>query len=341
MANFRKDYGGIQRQAMKQWLLYGIILMLSLYIALDLSIHHGNPPLFPYCTCNCRTAIANLAQETLKPDLCATRDGHYQLTSDSASKEKDPWKQMKWVGEAAQCRVKSQLIEKLDDENNFRRGFALKFTSDVEDKTHILPWILGSRMDLNARGRRVYLDLGANRFASSVKWFLRMYPCDFTEIHAFEVNPKQWRPPKTGFDEGLNLLKGPRSNPIRVNSTPSVPKWMMERVRVYYRLVSDRDDPDSNSIDITRFIKEELKLTAMDTVVIKMDIEGAEWAILRKWMDDPEMPHIVDELFVEVHYGHPTMGIYGWENFAPITRDDASRLISDLRWHGFYAHFWP
>ena len=40
---------------------------------------------------------------------------------------------------------------------------------------------------LPRRGRRVYLDLGANKFATSVTWFNRMYPLDFTEIHAFEV----------------------------------------------------------------------------------------------------------------------------------------------------------
>ncbi len=49
------------------------------------------------------------------------------------------------------------------------RGCALKFTADVEDKTHFLPWLLGSKVNLNARERRVYLDLGANAFETSIQ----------------------------------------------------------------------------------------------------------------------------------------------------------------------------
>ena len=34
-------------------------------------------------------------------------------------------------------------------------------------------------------------------------------------------------------------------------------------------------------LNIVRWMKEELKLTPNDTVVVKMDIEGAEWQVLR------------------------------------------------------------
>lgn len=100
----------------------------------------------------------------------------------AAGKEHDPWMQMKWVGKPAKCRVKGHVIEALDDVNNFRRGYSLKYIWDVEDKTHILPWLLGSRQDLNSRKRRVLLDLGGNMFNTSIQWFMRMYPCDFTEV---------------------------------------------------------------------------------------------------------------------------------------------------------------
>ena len=64
--------------------------------------------------------------------------------------------------------------------------------------------------------------------------------------------------------------------------------------------VSDGDDKASNSVNITKFMKEKLRLKATDTVVVKMDIEGSEWPILRRWLIDPEMALIVDELFVEI-----------------------------------------
>ncbi|GLJ54254.1 hypothetical protein SUGI_1163910 [Cryptomeria japonica] len=111
----------------------------------------------------------------------------------------------------------------------------------------------------------------------------------------------------------------------------------MRRVKVHYRRVSHMDDPSTNSINITRFIKEELRLTPAEAVVVKMDIEGTEWPILRHWINDPQMPLIIDELFVEVHYASPSPSLVG----SDFTRDDALTLLADLRLHGFYAHFWP
>lgn len=280
-------------------------------------------------------------------EICSRREGYTESSNISELRYKsrikegeNPWHQMKWVGEAAPCRVKGHLIEKLDDLRNFRRGYALRFTPDVEDRTHVLPWMLASKIDLNQRERRVYLDLGANRFNSSLTWFLRMYPCDFTEIHAFEFSPHWLQKPSQGFDEQANLRDGSPWS-FMTKATPEVPQWMLERINIHYNLVGDEDDKAKKSINITRFIKEELQLKATDTVVVKMDIEGSEWPVLKRWNDDPEMPNIIDELFVEVHYNHPSMHVYGWHNFGQITRQNAKDILGDLRWHGFFVHFWP
>jgi hypothetical protein len=67
--------------------------------------------------------------------------------------------------------------------NNFRRGFALKFVGDLEDKTMILSWLYESKINLNKQARHVYMDLEASAFHTSIQWFLRMYPCNFIEVH--------------------------------------------------------------------------------------------------------------------------------------------------------------
>lgn len=56
-------------------------------------------------------------------------------------------------------------------------------------------------------------------------------------------------------------------------------------------------------------------------------------------MADPEMPHIVDELFVEVHYRHPSMFRFGWKRGPP--RDNALWLFRKMRSKGFFVHPWP
>ena len=71
--------------------------------------------------------------------------------------------------------------------------------------------------------------------------------------------------------------------------------------------MSNRDDKASNSVNIKEFWKEELGLKATNRVVVKMDIEGNKWPILRPWLRDPEMALIVDELFVEIQVQNPSL----------------------------------
>jgi hypothetical protein len=129
---------------------------------------------------------------------------------------------MKWIAKPARCRVEGELIENLDEHYNFRRGYALKFTADVEDETHLLPWLLGSKVNLNARARRMYLDLGANAFETSIQWFMRWYPWDFTEVHAFEIDPQVLKLPKWSSRKTTMWKYGVRVRSSR-NKLPEFP----------------------------------------------------------------------------------------------------------------------
>ncbi|KAG0559066.1 hypothetical protein KC19_10G076400 [Ceratodon purpureus] len=321
---------------------YFVIVCLLSYIILDFVLHHSGTSQCADLVFDAAKAKAERAErrsdaiDAMKEDLiCGSVIGH--LNSGPKLPVAKAWNQMKWIGAPARCKVKGHLIESLDEMNNFRRGFALKFVGDVEDKTMILPWLYGSKVDLNKRARRVYLDLGANDFHTSVQWFSRMYPCDFTEVHAFEVTPGLFRIPKPGFNEDTNWSpENPHS--IRVKQQPQVPDWMVDRIKLYNTYVSDADG--DNAINITKFIKQELKLTADDAVVVKMDIEGAEWPILQRWLLDPEMAEIIDELFVEIHYRHNTMLDFHWGQFSH-SREEATRLIASLRAKGYFIHAWP
>jgi len=331
---------------LKTWpLRHALLFILSTYVAVDLMGKHRDDPNVTHISSQ-QWEGEETEEWPGQAEICSRREGYletgdvHELRYKSRMKEgENPWHQMKWVGEVAPCRVKGHLIDKLDDWRNFRRGFALRFTPNVEDKTHLLPWILASKIDLNQRERRVLLDLGASYFNTSVTWFMRMYPCDFTEIHAFESNAQLLQKPSRGFDEEANSIDGdPWSYMTKV--TPEAPQWMLDRINIYHKMVGDEDDIGNNAINITRFIKEELQLKPTDTVVVKMDIEGSEWPVLRRWINDPDMPKIIDELFVEVHYNHPSMAMWDWGNFGDITKQNAKEMLGDLRWHGFFAHFW-
>ncbi|CAI7756012.1 unnamed protein product [Closterium sp. NIES-54] len=256
----------------------------------------------------------------------------------------DPWGFTKWTPRVSPCLVAGLPIEELDAHLNFRRGWTLGFTEDVEDKTQVLPLMRGA-MDptMHARERRVFLDLGAKEFNTSVTWFLQMYPLDFTEIHAVEARPDVFQTPSPTTPKvlanglGLNSRLRPRRG-----GPADFPKWLLQRVHPYNFYVSSKDNQERNMVNVTRWFLEDLKLKEEDSVVVKMDIEGHEWAILQHWLSNPRMAAIVDELFVEVHYHHPTMTEFTWT--APKfnhTRQDTTRLLTDLRKAGFYVHPWP
>ena len=92
------------------------------------------------------------------------------------------------------------------------------------------------------------------------------------------------------------------------------------------------------SIDVAGWIA--TSFTRQDWIVLKMDIEGAEFTVI---------PHIIstgatgliDEIFVEVHV--PSVD-GGSDNRRPLvkgrTREDAKQLVGALRKAGVYAHQW-
>lgn len=63
-------------------------------------------------------------------------------------------------------------------------------------------------------------------------------------------------------------------------------------------------------------------------------------AVLDDWLRRLEMAQIVDELFVEIHYRHPSMLDYGWGQFTH-TWEEAAQLMAELRAKGFFVHAWP
>lgn len=252
----------------------------------------------------------------------------------------DPWDGLKMMPRVSPCLVNGLAIEELDPETNFRRGFALGFTEDVEDKVYLLPYLRATRdPSLHTRKRRVFIDLGAATWGTSTLWFNQMYPLDFTEIHSFERNPG-FVVPAPAAGTGLTPLNTQSRRRPGGAGPPPVPAFQLARVTPYQKFVSIADDAAAGTIDVNRFIKTELSLTKDDAVIIKMDIEGVEWDILPMWLKDPEMAGIVDELFVEVHYNDPTMAGFGWGGF-PHTRDETAKLLNDLRAAGYYVHAWP
>ena len=206
------------------------------------------------------------------------------------------------------------IIDPLNKTLHFRNKDFFLGKVDAEDKSHLLLFLLGKHVDFKKFQRRVLLDLGAKTFQSSVQWFLTYYPGRFTEIHAFEMMKGVFKIPRHPA-----LLKGAKCT-------------------LYEKKIDVVTT--EQTIDIVDFMVNQLKLQPKDMVVLKMDIEGDEWKIL-KHMEKHNVFPLVDEMMVEVHYQHPRMKIFGWDKHNH-TLDDADRLFKHLRQDlGVFVHPWP
>lgn len=87
---------------------------------------------------------------------------------------------------------------------------------------------------------------------------------------------------------------------------------MIDCMKLYNVFVLDGDDFSINVFNIMWFMMEILDFKVVDMVVVKMDIEGSEWFILKWWMVNFEILWIVDELFVEIYYSYESMDVFGW-----------------------------
>lgn len=238
-------------------------------------------------------------------------------------------------------------IEPLLPKLHFRPRFFSGYTGNVENKEHIQ--LLGRQVDVSSAARRVLVDFGCRDWASSVEWFLLHYPVQFDEIHAFEENPDaNWR---IGEQRPTADLLAQRMVAMRrwhadmtVKVSDLVPEAMRMVNSVAFHnarvgIVDDVTSGPTHHVDAARFLRDELRITADDFVVVKIDIEGAEWTVIPRLREAGLLP-LIDELMVEAHYKHNEMR--GWDRFESHSLDDALAMLVQLRDEdGVFAHAWP
>lgn len=175
--------------------------------------------------------------------------------------------------------------------------------------------------------KRIYLDLGANAFQSSILWAITRYPVPFDEIHAWEMVPRL-------FPRIPNQSTHAKRYPVR--PLPSL-------IMTYNAAADSRNEGCENSrapnkklalgshcadlracarlrelisrwgscarVNISQYIRHVAR--EADFVVVKMDVEGFEYKILDELADSGSW-RLIDEIMVEFHFQTKTPGISGW-----------------------------
>lgn len=188
-------------------------------------------------------------------------------------------------------------------------------------------WVIykADLIDITPHARKFYIDLGANSYTSSIdNWFLKRYPHskDF-KIIAFEAEHI--------YDESYAEHKEVELLHYAV--------WVENTTLPWGATYVNEDGPSSQdtrpSIDIADFLKRRVK--EEDYVVVKTDIEGAEYKVVPHLIASG-VTHLIDDCFVEVHTDINSM--FQGEKAEGHHRPDALKLITDLRDAGVYAHEW-
>jgi len=196
---------------------------------------------------------------------------------------------------------------------------------------------LGHVLHLNHRSvgtnRRIYLDLGANAPETSVLPFVHKYPeGEQFELVAFEADPAwlpSYRPPLCNTScDGIRLMQAV----VGLNNTIS---YVASHGLSLGRSASPTPDKihtvPVTTVDIRRWLVDNVQHE--DFVVMKMDIERAEFAVLSALLHEPSVLRLIDELFVECHH------LETWDN-GPHLRRECLSLYDKLQAAGVWTHDW-
>lgn len=155
---------------------------------------------------------------------------------------------------------------------------------------------------------KVYIDLGSYK-GDSIKRFIEKNGTNW-EIHAFEANPnvKMNYPPKTiihrkaaWIDNGeVKFYTGERNKEVDGASLVKEKKTGHLDVKHPLRV---------QGVNTGEWIKTSFKME--DTIIVKMNIEGAEYKVLPSMINDGSL-EFIDKLYLEAHYDK--IGFDKWKN---------------------------
>lgn len=161
-------------------------------------------------------------------------------------------------------------------------------------------WISFSDYALEKK-KKLFIDCGGHDGCSAIKFLLENPNYD---VISFEANPELWsyykRIPTELHKEAVYDYDGEVSfiiDPIDADGSSLIKEKNID----FYKKIKNEDCPKINiaCIDLSRFVKE--RASEYEEIILKLDVEGAEYAILNKMLKDDTLKY-VSKLFAEFHW---------------------------------------
>ena len=176
--------------------------------------------------------------------------------------------------------------------------------------------------------RRIYIDLGARNpkgHEASIEYFQRQYPGGSTfYVYAFEADSRfkpmyKGLPNTTYIDAAVATFDGECyfTKDLRMSNS-------MSRTQ-------QGNDLGIKCVDLVKWLHHHVK--PEDLVVMKMDVEKAEFELLPALLKSPKTARLVDELMLECHHAET------WD-LPPATYGDCLEMFRSLQAAGIWTHEW-
>ena len=211
--------------------------------------------------------------------------------------------------------------------------YSVEPTSKNEMKKRVAKAVfLSSRVDLSTFKSLHYIDLGARTHSSSILWFKNNYP-KFSknfQITAFEADPSYSMEYEELHDiDFYNLAVWTKNETLRFGGK-------MGRVRSGVKCKKKCKEEGSYTVRAINFSEYLLRhVDPSDFVVIKMDIEGAEYNVIPHMLTHGVF-NLIDEFFLEGH----TMTLSKLEEVRHRKYEHIVNMLKTIRSLGVWAHEW-
>lgn len=209
---------------------------------------------------------------------------------------------------------------------------------------------LPSMADIGNRRKYVYVDVGARSYGSSIgSWFKKKYPKQNHEFDVYAIEADRAFYGDYQKRKGVKLLpyaawvrNETLSFEINRDAGSSVESKGMGRIQPKIPAAINGSEKSASVVTVQGFdFAEWLKntVTRQDFVVMKMDVEGAEFDLLPRMFETGAIC-LIDELFLECHYNR-------WQRCCPErtpkyqkTYGECLDLFNSLRKNGVLVHQW-
>lgn len=155
----------------------------------------------------------------------------------------------------------------------------------------MIPFFLANFVDTTSHPHRIYIDLGIADFESSLCWFMQNYPAKFDRIYGFEC-ARDFSNVASLAPDVEKCIKGTTAESTGYTDVQGV----LDSMSLYYNYVGLDDDASTAppTKGLAQFLQE-IGISEDDFVVIKMDIEGMEYALIESMLSDGSYK-LVDEV---------------------------------------------